>query len=50
MKTASKQIVDLIKAINNEVGKKDDLERLAWLEEHVNVKSLVNVLSSLLSA
>ena len=40
LKLASKATVDLIKSINNEVGKKDDLERLDWLEEHVNVKSL----------
>ncbi len=35
---ALKQVVDLIKSINNEVGKIDDLEKLEWLEEHVNIK------------
>lgn len=37
---ASKQVIELIKAINNEIGKKDDLEKLDWLDEHVNVKAL----------
>lgn len=40
LKNASKLIVDLIKSINNEVGKKDDLEKLEWLDEHVNVKGI----------
>ena len=40
LKSASKIIIDLIKSINNEVGKKDDLERLEWLEENVNVKGV----------
>ena len=38
---ASKLIIDLIKSINNEVGKIDDLERLEWLEEHVTIKETV---------
>jgi hypothetical protein len=40
LKLASKITVDLIKSINNEVGKKDDLGRLEWLEENVNVKGV----------
>ena len=40
LKDASKITIDLIRSINNEVGKKDDLERLEWLEEHVNVKGV----------
>ncbi|CAF0787535.1 unnamed protein product [Brachionus calyciflorus] len=40
LKIASKLIVDLIKSINNEVGKKDDLEKLEWLDEHINVKGI----------
>lgn len=35
---ASRMIIDMIKSINNEVGKIDDLERLDWLEAHVNIK------------
>lgn len=38
MLEASKLTVELIKSINNEVGKIDDLERLEWLESHVNIK------------
>jgi hypothetical protein len=33
-------IIDLIKSINNEIGKKDDLERLEWLDDHINVKGI----------
>lgn len=40
VKMASKLIVDIIKSINNEVGKRDDQERLSWLDEHVNVKGV----------
>lgn len=40
LKQASKQVIELIKSINNEVGKKDDLEKLDWLDEHVNVKAM----------
>ena len=38
MLEVSKLTVELIKSINNEVGKIDDLERLEWLESHVNIK------------
>lgn len=40
LKTASKQVIDLIKSINHEVGKKDDLEKLDWLDEHINLKAI----------
>ena len=42
LQLASKQIVDLMKSINNEIGKKDDQQKLEWLEEHINVKSIVS--------
>jgi hypothetical protein len=41
LKTAAKLVVELIRSINNEVGKKDDLEKLEWLDHHVNLKGLV---------
>lgn len=41
LKLAQKALVDLIQSINNEVGKKDELEKLEWLEERVNLKGLV---------
>ena len=40
LKSALKVLVDLIQAINNEVGKKDEIEKLEWLEEHVNLKGI----------
>ena len=36
LKQASQLAVDLIRSINDEVGKKDDLKRLEWLDEQVN--------------
>jgi hypothetical protein len=41
LKSAHKALVDLIQFINSEVGKKDELEKLAWLDEHVNLKGIV---------
>jgi hypothetical protein len=38
LNTALKLAIDLIKSINNEVGKIDDMEKLEWLEDHVAVK------------
>ncbi len=38
MQKASQLIVELIKSINNEVGRAEELERLEWLDEHVNIK------------
>jgi hypothetical protein len=39
---ASTEAVDLIKKINDDVGKKNDIERLEWLEEHIpNAKNIV---------
>lgn len=39
---ASKLAVELIKKINDEVGRKDDYERLEWLEERIlNAKNIV---------
>ena len=35
---AFKMSIEMIKSINNEVGKIDDLERLDWLEVHVIIK------------
>lgn len=43
LKSAHKLTKDLIKYFDSEVGRKDDLERLEWLEEHINVKGLVSV-------
>jgi hypothetical protein len=37
LKMAHRVIIDLIKAINTEVGKRDDLEKLEWLEEHIKM-------------
>jgi hypothetical protein len=41
LKMALRQLVDLIQLINTEVGKKDEMEKLAWLDEHVNLKGIV---------
>ena len=39
---ASTEEVDLIKRINDYVGKKNDSERLEWLEEHIpNERNIV---------
>ena len=39
---ASTEEVDLIKRINDYVGKKNDSERLEWLEEHIpNARNIV---------
>ena len=39
---ASTEAVDLIKKINDDVGKKNDSERLEWLEEHIpNARNIV---------
>lgn len=35
---------DLLKRINEEVGKKEDIEKLMWLEEHIPIaKAFVGV-------
>jgi hypothetical protein len=47
LKQSYKLTRDLIKYFDNEVGKKDDLERLEWLDERINVKGLVSFLSFL---
>ena len=42
LRRSSKLSIELIKKINDEVGKKDDLERLEWLDEHIpNAKNYV---------
>ena len=39
---ASTEAVNLIRKINDDVGKKNDLERLEWLEDHIaNAKNIV---------
>jgi hypothetical protein len=38
LRVASKLNIDLNRSINHEVGKKDDAERLDWLEEHISVQ------------
>lgn len=43
LKIAHRSIVDLIKLVNNERGKKEDLEKLEWLDVHINVKGTVNI-------
>jgi hypothetical protein len=46
---ASVEAVELIKKINDDVGRKSDLERLEWLEEHIaNAKNIVVILKYLL--
>lgn len=41
LKMTHRLIVDLIKSVNNERGKKEDLEKLEWLDEHIIVRGIV---------
>lgn len=43
LKIVHRSIVDLIKLVNNERGKKEDMEKLEWLDVHINVRGTVNI-------
>ncbi len=40
LKQSLRVLIELIQSINNEVGKKDESEKLEWLDEHVNMKGI----------